>query len=100
MQGRRGDLQIGVREPPTRKLQVRPNTSVDPRTRQVVGEHRDRGQHPALDVLQVPGQLRRPKGAAVELADDDAARELLASANRPEPLKIAPGRPWPESLRQ
>jgi hypothetical protein len=77
MDGRRGDLDVGVRKEPPLLLELGPDLSEDARGRDVEGEQRNRWEHSLFDVLEMPLPGRGPEGALEELPDADGAREPL-----------------------
>lgn len=88
--GRGGDLQIGVRQYSPSSREVRLDLAEDACRRQVVGENGYRREDKSFYVLQVSLAIGRTKGAFVELADDNSARELLAPRDPRKPAEI----PW------
>jgi hypothetical protein len=88
--GRCRDLKISVGQHPAGRLQLSPESAVDPGDLHIVREHRQGGQHSCLDVPKVATSFRRTVRSLEELADHDRARELFGAWNTAEPSHV----PW------
>jgi hypothetical protein len=93
-----GDLQICVWQDVPLFLQPGSNLAEYFCCFDVVGQHRDCGQHLFLYMAQMAIAIRGAESAFVELADANSARKLKLSVQGHQPLQVARGGSRPEEL--
>ena len=97
--GRRCNLKIGIRQRPSRILQLRRQKAVYLGHGGIIGQYGHGGQDPFPDIEQMTLPGRGTEGSSVQFPDYNGTCKLIFARDAPEPFDISRSRSKAQQFR-